>query len=66
MRIAKELLNFATNMERTRGEIILFVMTVLGIWISIWAVLLVSAKLECLAVGLSLAGLLGFAARNNN
>ena len=51
-------------MERTRGEIVLFGAAIFGIWISIWAVILVSKWLEATALILTLGTLLGFALRD--
>jgi hypothetical protein len=51
-------------MERSRAEIILFAIAIFGVWLSIWAVILVSAWLEALAVFLTLGALLGFALRD--
>jgi hypothetical protein len=51
--------------ERSRGEIILFASAILGIWLSIWAVILVSAALEVVAVLITLIALIIFALRDN-
>jgi len=48
-------------MERTRGEIILFGTAAFGVWLSIWAVILVSKWLEGAALAITLAALCGFA-----
>jgi hypothetical protein len=53
-------------MERSRGEIILFVVAIFGVWLSIWAVIFVSAWLEATAVALTLGALLGFALRDSD
>jgi nitrate reductase NapE component len=52
--------------ERSRGEIILFIVAIFGIWLSIWAVILVSNWLEVVAVGLTLCALIGFALRDTD
>ncbi len=52
------------NMERTRGEIILFALIILGVWISIWAVIFVSAPLEVLSLLIVFAGLIGLGTRS--
>ncbi len=54
------------SMERSRGEIILFAVAVFGIWLSIWAVILVSKWLEAASVAITLAALLGFALRDSD
>jgi hypothetical protein len=51
--------------ERSRAEIILFASVIFGIWLSIWAVILVSAPLEVVAVLISLIGLIIFALRGS-
>jgi hypothetical protein len=51
--------------ERSSGEIILFASAILGIWLSIWAVILVSAALEVVAVLITLIALIIFALRDN-
>ena len=51
--------------DRSRGEIILFIIAVFGIWLSIWAVVLVSAVLEVIAVLLTLSSLVIFALRDS-
>jgi hypothetical protein len=53
-------------MERTRAEIILFAAAVFGIWVSIWAVILVSKWLEASSLAITLGALLGFALRDEN
>jgi hypothetical protein len=53
-------------MERTRGEIILFAAAIFGIWVSIWAVILVSKWLEAGALAITLAALCGFALRDES
>ena len=40
-------------MERTRGEIVLFAAAAFGVWMSIWAVILVSKWLEADLAGSS-------------
>jgi hypothetical protein len=50
--------------ERSRAELILFAAAVFGIWLSIWAVILVSAALEVVAVLITLIALIIFALRN--
>jgi hypothetical protein len=47
--------------ERSRAEIIMFATAIFGIWLSIWAVILVSACLEAVSVLLTLGALIGFA-----
>jgi hypothetical protein len=54
------------SMERSRGEIILFAVAIFGIWLSIWAIILVSKWLEAAAVGITLCALLGFALRDSD
>jgi hypothetical protein len=49
--------------ERSRAEIILFAAAVFGIWLFIWAVILVSAALEVTAVLITLLALIIFALR---
>ncbi len=51
-------------MERTRGEIILFAAAAFGVWLSIWAVILVSQWLEAGALVIALGALCGFALRD--
>jgi nitrate reductase NapE component len=53
-------------MERTRGEIILFAAAAFGIWVSIWAVILVSKWLEAASLAITLAALCGFALRDES
>ncbi|HEX3718849.1 MAG TPA: hypothetical protein VH595_12845 [Verrucomicrobiae bacterium] len=53
-------------MERSRGEIILFIIAILGVWISIWAVILVNKWLEGLSVLLTLGALICFAFRDSD
>ena len=52
--------------ERSRAEIILFASAIFGIWLSIWAVILVSAPLEVVAVLITLIALIIFALRDSN
>jgi hypothetical protein len=52
-------------MERTRGEIILFAVAVFGVWLSIWAVILVSKWLMVASFAITLAAVLGFALRDS-
>jgi hypothetical protein len=54
------------SMERSRGEIILFAVAIFGIWLSIWAVILVSKWLEATSVVITLGALLGFALRDSD
>jgi hypothetical protein len=49
------------SMQRSRGEITLFAVAVFGVWLFIWAVILVSKWLAVSSVALTLAALLGFA-----
>jgi hypothetical protein len=53
-------------MERSRGEIILFAAAIFGIWLSIWAVILVSKWLEVVSVGITLVALICFALRDTD
>jgi hypothetical protein len=52
--------------ERSRAEIILFASAIFGIWLSIWAVILVSATLEVVAVLITLIALIIFALRDSS
>jgi hypothetical protein len=52
------------SMERSRGEIILFAVGIFGIWLSIWAVILVSKWLEVVSVLTTLFALICFALRD--
>jgi nitrate reductase NapE component len=52
--------------ERSRGEIIMFAVAAFGVWLSIWAVILVSAWLEAISFILVLACLVGFALRDSD
>jgi hypothetical protein len=52
------------NMERSRGEIILFAVAIFGIWLSIWGVILTSKWLFTTAAITILVCLLGFALRD--
>jgi hypothetical protein len=56
---------FAMNLmkDRSRAEMILFAVIIFGIWLSIWAVIFVSAWLEAIAVLTVLIPLLVFAFR---
>jgi len=54
------------SMERSRGEIILFAIAIFGIWLSIWAVILVSKWLEAISVALTLGALIAFALRDSD
>ncbi len=54
------------SMERSRGEIILFAIAIFGIWLSIWAVILVSKWLEATSVFITLAALICFALRDSD
>jgi hypothetical protein len=51
--------------ERSRAEIILFASAIFGIWLSIWAVILVSAVLGVAAGLITLAALILFALRDS-
>jgi len=51
--------------ERSRAEIILFASAIFGIWLSIWAVILVSAALGVAAGLITLAALILFALRDS-
>jgi hypothetical protein len=52
-------------MDRSRGEIILFAAAIFGIWLSIWAVILVSKWLVAVSVLITLVALICFALRDN-
>ncbi len=52
--------------ERSRAEIILFAAVIFGIWLSIWAVILVSATLGVVAGLITLAALILFALRDSD
>ena len=54
------------SMERSRGEIILFAVAIFGIWLSIWAVILVNKWLVATSVAITLGALLGFALRDSD
>ena len=54
------------SMERSRGEIILFAVAIFGVWLSIWAVILVSKWLEVTSVAITLGALIGFALRDSD
>jgi hypothetical protein len=51
-------------MERTRGEIVLFAAAAFGVWLSIWAIILVSKWLEATSLVITLGALAGFALRD--
>jgi hypothetical protein len=51
--------------DRSRAEIILFASAIFGIWLSIGAVVLVSAALEVVAVLITLIALIIFALRDS-
>jgi hypothetical protein len=51
-------------MERTRGELILFATAAFGVWVSIWAVILVSKWLELTSLALVLVPLACFALKD--
>jgi nitrate reductase NapE component len=53
-------------MERTRGEIISFVVIAFGVWLSIWGVILVSGCLEAISFVLTLGGLISLGIRSCN
>ena len=53
-------------MERSRSEIILFAVAIFGVWLSIWAVILVSKWLEATAIALTLGALIAFALRDSD
>jgi hypothetical protein len=50
--------------QRSRGEVILFIAAIFGIWLSIWAVILTSAALDVVAVLFTLIPLIIFALRS--
>jgi hypothetical protein len=50
--------------ERSRAEIILFAAAIFGIWLFIWAVILVSAALGVVSALITLAALILFALRD--
>ena len=54
------------SMERSRGEIILFALAALGVWLSIWGVILVSKWLFGTAAAITLGALVGFALRDSD
>ena len=51
--------------ERSRAEIILFASAIFGIWLFIWAVILVSATLGVVSGLITLAALILFALRGS-
>jgi len=51
--------------DRSRAEIILFASAIFGIWLSIWAVILVSGTLEVVSVLITLIALIIFALRDS-
>jgi hypothetical protein len=51
-------------MDRSCAEIVLFAAGAFGVWLSIWAVILVNKWLDLFAVGLTLCALIGFALRD--
>jgi hypothetical protein len=51
--------------ERSRGEIILFAAAIFGIWLFIWAVILVNITLGVVSGLITLAALLLFALRDS-
>ncbi len=51
--------------ERSRAEIILFAAAIFGIWLSIWAVILVSATLGVVSGLITLTALILFALRGS-
>ncbi len=51
--------------ERSRAEIILFALAIFGVWLFIWAVILVSATLGVVAGLITLAALILFALRDS-
>ena len=53
-------------MERSRGEIILFAAAAFGVWLSIWAVILVSKGLGAAALVITLGALSGLALREES
>ena len=50
--------------ERSRGEIILFASVIFGIWLGVWAVILVSAMLGAVSGLFTLVPLIIFALRD--
>jgi hypothetical protein len=54
------------SMERSRAEIIMFASAIFGIWLSIWAIILVSKWLELTSVVITLGALIGFALRDTD
>ena len=52
--------------DRSRAEIILFAVIIFGIWLSIWAVILVNMCLEATSLIITLAGLICFALRDSD
>ena len=53
-------------MERSRGEIILFAAAAFGVWLAVWAVVLVSKGLGAAALVITLGALCGFALRDES
>jgi hypothetical protein len=54
------------SMERSRCEIMLFATAIFGVWLSIWAVILVSKWLEAASFIITLSALIGFALRDSD
>jgi hypothetical protein len=53
-------------MERSRGEIILFAVAILGIWLLIWGVIFVSKWLVAFSALITLCALVCFALRDSD
>ncbi|HXR08848.1 MAG TPA: hypothetical protein VN765_16035 [Candidatus Acidoferrum sp.] len=53
-------------MERTRGELVLFAAAAFGIWLSIWAVTLLSKWLGAASLLITLGAMGGFALRDED
>jgi hypothetical protein len=54
------------TLERSRGEIILFALASFGVWLSIWAITLLSTWLAAASFAFTLAALLAFALRDSD
>ena len=57
---------FLQSMERTRGELVLFAAAAFGIWLSIWAVMLLSKWLGAASLLITLGAMGGFALRDED
>ncbi|HEY3861665.1 MAG TPA: hypothetical protein VGO59_07245 [Verrucomicrobiae bacterium] len=52
--------------DRSRSEIVMFIVLIFGVWVSIWAVILVNKWLELTSFILTLGCLIGFALRDTD